>query len=188
MNEEKELTIEEMKSLVSLATLLPALLDKISSISRDLEELKSSFNDLKRKYNENTILLNGYKDSVDNLISKQPDLKSIKKDLKNINQMLLNFGLELNLGLPSFDSSIPKHSSKPQKIETPKDENDDKAKEIVDKILENSGGNKNRVLTLIDIKKEYKVDDAIAEKVIKIFEKRNMYDSKIHLLTFPKKK
>ena len=110
MPEEKELTIEEMKSLVSLATLLPALLDKISAISRDVAELKTSFTEIKTKFNTNTNTVAGYKQSVDALIEKQPDIKPILADLEVIKQALMKLEMGLNVGTPVSEQQ-PKKTS-----------------------------------------------------------------------------
>lgn len=187
MSEEKELTIEEMKSLVSLATLLPALLDKIAAISKDVAELKASFADIKGKYNSNTEAIIGYKDSVDELIKKQPDIEPIKKELEIIKQALMKIELGLNLGTTVTESASKKSSSKSPVKEKPKDKDKDKVEEIVDKILADHRGRKTRVLTLIDVKNGFKVDDIIAAKVLKWFEDHKMYDIKMHMLTFPKR-
>lgn len=186
MPEEKELTIEEMKSLVSLATLLPALLDKIATISKDVAELKASFVDIKGKYNANTTAIIGYKDSVDNLIKTQPDIEPISKELETIKQALLKIELGLSIGSATESSTKKPSSTKPVKKEKPKDEDKDKVEEIVDKILADHRGRKTRMLTLIDVKNGFKVDDIIAVKVLKWFEDRNMYNTKMHMLTFPK--
>ena len=63
----------------------------------------------------------------------------------------------------------------------------EKVEEIVDKILADHRGRKTRMLTLIDIKNGFKVDDVIAVKVLKWFEDHKMYNSKMHMLTFPKR-
>lgn len=188
MPEEKELTIEEMKSLVSLATLLPALLDKISAISRDVAELKTSFTEIKTKFNTNTNAVAGYKQSVDALIEKQPDIKPILADLEVIKQALVKLDMGLNVGTPVSEQQ-PKKTSGPKtpKKEKPTDEDKDKVEEIVDKILADHRGRKTRMLTLIDIKNGFKVDDVIAVKVLKWFEDHNMYNAKMHMLTFPKR-
>lgn len=187
MPEEKELTIEEMKSLVSLATLLPALLDKIATISKDVAELKTSFIDIKGKYNANTIAIMDYKDSVDNLIKTQPNIEPIQKELETIKQVLLKIELGLSIGSTTEPSTKKSSSSKPVKKEKPNDEDRDKVEEIVDKILANHRGRKTRMLTSIDVKNGFKVDDVIADKVLKWFEDRKMYNTKMHMLTFPKR-
>jgi len=187
MKNKKELTIEEMKSLVSLATLLPTLLDKIATISKDVAELKASFIDIKGKYNANTTAIIGYKDSVDNLIKTQPDIEPIQKELETIKQALLKIELGLSIGSTTESSTKKPSSTKPVKKEKPKDEDKDKVEEIVDKILADHRGRKTRMLTLIDVKNGFKVDDIIAVKVLKWFEDRNMYNAKMHMLTFPKR-
>ena len=188
MPEEKELTIEEMKSLVSLATLLPALLDKIAAINKDVADLKTSFLEIKTKFNTNTNAVVGYKQSVDNLIEKQPDLKPILADLEVIKQSLLKLEMGLNVGTPVSEQQ-PKKTVAPKnpKKETAIDGDKEKVETIVDKILADHRGRKTRMLTLIDIKNGFKVDDVIAVKVLKWFEDRKMYNSKMHMLTFPKR-
>lgn len=190
--EEKELTLEEMKSLVSLATLLPALLEKISAINKDLLDLKNSFNDIKQKFNTNTGIVSEYKKSVDELIKKQPDIKSIESDLKVIKQALIKSNSSAVL---SNDDAAPAPQKKKAptvaevkpKADTAKDEDKDKVLEIVDKILANHRGRKTRVLTAINIKNGFQADDVIAAKVLKWFEDRKMYNTKLHMLTFPKR-
>lgn len=188
MPEEKELTIEEMKSLVSLATLLPALLDKIAAINKDVADLKTSFLEIKTKFNTNTNAVAGYKQSVDNLIEKQPDLKPILADLEVIKQSLLKLEMSLNVGAPVSEQQ-PKKATSPKNSKKEKEVDGDKEKveEIVDKILADHRGRKTRMLTLIDIKNGFKVDDVIAVKVLKWFEDHKMYNSKMHMLTFPKR-
>ena len=187
--EEKELTLEEMKSLVSLATLLPALLEKISAINKDVGELKASFNDIKIKFTANANVISGYKESVDELIKKQPDFKQFEKDLDAIKTKLdllspLDKAEKNNLDLNEKKTiSASKILLKKQK---PVDEDREKVIEIVDKILASRRGRKTRVLTTVDIKTGFKVDDVIAVKVIKWFQDNKMYNDKLHLLTFPK--
>lgn len=186
--EEKELSLEEMKSLVSLATLLPALLEKISSINKDLADLKTSFNDIKQKFNVNTNIVSQYKESVDELIKKQPDIKLIENDLNAIKQALV----KINSSTVS-ETISPQKKKAPTVVETKpkgaqtKDEDKDKVLEIVDKILANHRGRKTRVLTAINIKNGFQVDDVMAAKVLKWFEDRKMYNTKLHMLTFPKR-
>ncbi len=187
--EEKELTLEEMKSLVSLVTLLPALLEKISSINKDLSDLKTSFNDIKQKFNTNTKVVSDYKESVDELIKKQPDIKLIENDLNAIKQALV----KINSSTVSETIPSPQKKKAPTVVETKpkaaqtKDEDKDKVLEIVDKILANHRGRKTRVLTAINIKNGFQVDDVMAAKVLKWFEDRKMYNTKLHMLTFPKR-
>lgn len=187
MSEEKELTIEEMKSLVSLATLLPALLEKIAAINKDVAELKTSFIDIKSKYNNNTAAVIAYKESVDALINNKLDADSIGDRLKAIEETLnkIESGMTIK---PSPSEPIIKEepAPKPAKTVKPRDPDQDKIEEIVDKILEARGGRKTRVLTDVNIKKGFNVDDALAEKVLKWFENHKMYNPKLHMLTFPK--
>ena len=128
-----------------------------------------------------------YKDSVDNLIKTQPNIEPIQKDLETIKQALLKIELGLNIGSTTEPSTKKSSSSKPVKKEKPKDDDRDKVEEIVDKILANHRGRKTRMLTLIDVKNGFRVDDVIADKVLKWFEDRKMYNAKMHMLTFPKR-
>ena len=197
MAEEKELTVEEMKSLVSVATLLPALLDKIAAISKEVDELKASFTDIKSKYNASTNAVMSYKEAVDNLTKNQPDIKAaIKPDLDAIKQTLARIEWRMGMdGQPVEIHQIPDNKPSPtssSKKEKPKaeekDDETDEVEEIVDKILTGHRGRKTRTLTLVDIKTGFRVDEEVASKVLKWFENHKMYDSKLHLLTFPKRK
>ena len=193
MAEEKELTVEEMKSLVSVATLLPALLDKIAAISKEVDELKASFTDIKSKYNASTNAVISYKEAVDNLTKNQPDIKAaIKPDLDAIKQTLARIEWRMGMdGQPVEIHQIPDNKPSPSsssKKEKPKDEEKDKVKEIVNRILEDRGGRKSRTLTLVDVKTWFRVDEEVASKVLKWFEDNKMYNPKLCLLTFPKRK
>ncbi len=197
MAEEKELTVEEMKSLVSVATLLPALLDKIAAISKEVDELKASFTDIKSKYNASTNAVMSYKQAVDDLTKNQPDIKAaIKPDLDAIKQTLAKIEWRMGMdGQPVEIHQIPDNKPTPSsssKKEKPKveekDDETDEVEEIVDKILAGHRGRKTRTLTLVDIKTGFRVDEEVASKVLKWFENHKMYNSKLHLLTFPKRK
>ena len=188
MPEEKELTIEEMKSLVSLATLLPALLEKISSINKDVAELKASFNEIKTKFNTNTQTVIDYKESVDKLIDSQPNIEQLNKNIETIN---VGISTLLKLSVPSLAEPVeqkPVAPKSPEKgVKKEKDEDKDKVIEIVDRILADHKGRKTRMITTVDIKKGFKVDDIVAAKVLKWLEDKKMYSSKTHILTFPKR-
>ncbi len=188
MPEEKELTIEEMRSLVSLATLLPALLDKIAAINNEINALKASFTEIKTKFNTNTTAVIEYKAAVEKLIEKQPDIKPLEADLEIIKQAVLSINIKPN-DTQTAEQPAPKKKTppKPQKIDMVVDEDKDKVEEVVDRILAEHKGRKTRVLTLIDIKNGFRVDDVIAAKVIKWFEDHKMYNSKMRILTFPKR-
>ena len=188
MPDEKELTIEEMKSLVSLSTLLPALLDKISAISKDISDLKSSFTDIKIKFNTNATAVGEYKASVDELIQKQPDFSALQKEIEDIKNSLGIIKTDLNMKTEIAQAKpTPAATPKKEKSKKEKDKDGDKVEEIVDRILAMHGGRKIRLLTLIDIKNGFKVDEEMAAKVIKWFEDRKMYNSKTRTLTFPKR-
>ena len=194
MPEEKELTIEEMKSLVSLASLLPALLEKISQINKDLFELKTSFTEIKTKFNNNTNAVLEYKGSVDELIKKQPDLKPVIEKIDQIQQDLLDLSnkFETSKNIKKISEEKKNNNKdKPSEVLKPKkpeeDPDKEKVEEVIDKILGTSRGRKTRVLTAIDIKTGFKVDDVIAAKVIKWFTDKKMYNPKMRMLTFPKK-
>ena len=190
MQEEKELTIEEMKSLVSLATLLPALLEKISIINKDIADLKSSFAEIKVKFNNNAKVVDEYKKAVDSLVEKQPNIKPIQDDLNFIKQVLMN-RIDLMVGKEKPENEKTTKKS-PTSIDgankaKAKDPDKDKVEEIVDRILAEHKGRKTRMLTVLDIKNGFRVDDVIAAKVLKWFEDHKMYNAKMRMLTFPKR-
>lgn len=192
MPDEKELTIEEMKSLVSLSTLLPALLDKIAAINKEVTDLKTLFVDLGNKFNNNTKAIVEYKKSVDELIEKQPNIKKMETDIASIKQTLdkLNAGVSTSVATSEAASKIVDDLLKSEKKEKTKSmaKEDDKVLEVVDKILADQKGRKTRLLTLVDVKNGFKVDDETAQKVLDWFENNKMYDPKIRMLTFPKKR
>ena len=192
MPDEKELTIEEMKSLVSLSTLLPALLDKIAAINKEVNDLKTLFVDLGSKFNNNTKAVVEYKKSVDELIEKQPNIKKMETDIASIKQTLdkLNAGVSTSVATSEAASKIVDDLLKSEKKEKTKSKakEDDKVLEVVDKILADQKGRKTRLLTLVDVKNGFKVDDETAQKVLDWFENNKMYDPKIRMLTFPKKR
>ena len=186
MSEEKELTIEEMRSLISLATLLPKLLHEIETINNNINDLKVSFNGIKNKYNENTNLLNKYRDDVNTAINKEVDIKPLLDKLELLNKEVVDIKNKLATNNTSGEVKKNKNSTPVPGIE-PKVEDKDKVAEIVDKILADHQGRKIRMLTIVDIKKGFNVDDLIAAKVLQWFEKKGMYNRDKHQLKFPKR-
>ena len=183
--EEKELSIEEMRSLVALSTLLPALLNKIESINKRVDTLVDSFT---KKFSENVTAMEAYKRSVDDLIKKQADLDRIYGELSEIKKALSDKKEEPKKPEPVVvptkkPASTPKQ---PKKDDTATKEKDEMLK-IVDKILGDDGGRRTRTLTSVQVKKGFKVDDEKANKVLDWLTKNKMYDPKSHILTFPKK-
>ena len=181
MNEDKELTIEEMRSLVTLSTLLPALLDKIASIDKQVGELKSSFNDIKNKFNNNTTAVIEYKRSIDELLQNQNQTKNVESELNTIKEALMR--IEASLSFNNTDAPKPAHKkSQPKQLDQPSDE----VINIVDKILADQKGRRTRTLTKVNIKTGFKCSDEVAAEVLDWLEKKKMYNTKTHILTFPK--
>lgn len=181
MEEENKLTVEEMRSLISISTLLPALLDKIISIHKDIEELKKEFKDMKDKFNKNTSAVLSYKDEVDDMIKKN----NIKSELDDIKLNILKIeNSVLNITKSSIEN---KSDDKTKIVSEEKEEDDDEIKSMADKILMDHKGRKSRLLTVIDIKKAFKVDDKKAREVIQYFIDKKMYDEQMRILKFPKK-
>ena len=198
MTEEKELTIEEMKSLVTLSTLLPALLSKIESIEKQINELKSSFVNIATKFSDNAKVVESYKKSVDELIDGQADAGKILSDLEVI-KTIVKTNAAMNIANTTLaveekpKKATPAQQTQPAPKPTKKKEeqalkkkSNDKVIEIVDKILADRRGRKMRALTNIDVKKGFKCDDETADAVLKWLEKNGMYSSKTHTLTYPK--
>jgi|GEM_PF-2927236 len=188
MADENELTVEEMKSLVSLATLLPALLEKIAAINRDVTDLRNRFADLGVKFNTNTKAILEYKQEVEQLMEAQPNLKPIEEELKVIKASLLRIDATFNgapLAVPQAETPVEK--PKKAKKEKPADPDEERVQEIVKDILDGHRGRKRRSLTLIDVKVGFRVEDSIAEKVLNHFENKKLYNRETHILTFPKR-
>ena len=189
MLEEKELTIEEMKSLVSIATILPPLLAKIEQIEKSIKDLKTSFDKFIGVYNANTTAIAQHKESVDDLIKNQLDPEDFKTEIESIKNVLAGLVVSMPLNKVSQNKPItPAPTKKVQKKEEPKQTKlDEESAKIVDMILAEHRGRKTRTLTTINIKQFSKCDDETAETVLKWLEENKMYNPKTHILTFPKR-
>ena len=175
--EKKELSIEEMKNLISLAALLPSLLDKIETINNRVNKLTTETNNLINHYNENAKLVNSYKESVDELINNMVNAKEIKKELDDIKTILLQNNTVNNVEV--------KETKKTPKV---KNKEDEEVMRIVDLILDD-GGRKRKVrkLTFNDVKNGFKADDKTAQKVLDYLAKKKYYDPVNETLMFPKR-
>ena len=186
MLEEKELTVEEMKTLASVATWLPTLLERINSINKQVEGLKTAFAELANKYNDNTKAFIAYKNDVDDLIKNQISTKELQEELNTLKNSLVR--IEASLSLTASEKPIKKESPKAVKKEEKKDDEDkDEVQDIVQKILDSHRGRKTRLLTLINVKQGFKCNDEVAQKVLDWLEKNKMYNPKTKTLTFPKR-
>ena len=187
MTNEKELTLEEMKELVSVANVLPALLDKIDMIVKRISELNTTFNDMRSKYSDNTKILNTYLDKVNALLEKQVDSQAVSRKLNDINTSLTNLdgqitALKLDTGvLLQAKASVAMENKKIKKTY------DEEVVNIADRLLGESRGRKTRTLTMVGIKKGFGCSEEVAEKVLKLLEARKYYNPIDHILTFPKK-
>ncbi len=208
--EEKELTVEEMRRLISLDTLLPDILNKIKEIENSVNALAERSKKLTEAFNQNVETIKKYKTSVDNLASKQVDSKELQQDLKNIKEAIARIEMAIAI---SDTSQNPKPTKKDAKQPTQKTvlENKDeskvvekakeeakansfqsKSKEELDaidygtRILASSRGRKTRTLTLINVKKAFDIDDEGAQKVLDWLESKKVYNPKTHILTFKK--
>ena len=160
MENEKQLTLEEMKSLVSVSTILPALLDKIDKINTDLNALNKKFNDMAVKFNENTNAIVKYKTSVDNFIEEQQEGKefnSLKKDFVALKNEVIKTQESLNKLVIKFVGK--------EKESEPEVSEKDKIKNYAEILLTEDKGHRTRTLTKINGKKAFKVDDDVAETV-----------------------
>ena len=207
--EKKELTIEEMRALISLDTLLPGLLNKIEEIEAKVKTLSGHITTLIGKFNDNVAQVEKYKQSVDSLIKKQLDAKEIENQLKQIKSSIAR--IEMTNSVPEITpSSKPINQAKKQSAkkvaedketknekektkEEPKVESyQSKSKDELDaidygtRLLANSRGRKTRTLTLVDVKKAFSIADASAQKVLDWLESKKVYNPKTHILTFKK--
>ena len=123
--EKKELTIEEMRALISLDTLLPGLLNKIEEIETKVKTLSGHITTLVGKFNDNVAQVEKYKQSVDSLIKKQLDAKEINEQLKSIKSSIAR--IEMTNSVPEITpNSKPISQPKKQSAKKATDEKDKK--------------------------------------------------------------
>ena len=207
--EKKELTIEEMRALISLDTLLPGLLNKIEEIEAKVKTLSGHITTLVGKFNDNVAQVEKYKQSVDSLIKKQLDAKEINEQLKSIKSSIAR--IEMTNSVPEItpnakpvsqpkrqsakkatdekDTKIEKEKAKEEpKVESyqTKSKNELDAIDYGTRLLASSRGRKTRTLTLVDVKKAFSIEDAGAQKVLDWLESKKVYNPKTHILTFKK--
>ena len=178
--------------LVSLSTLLPPLLDKITSIEKQIGDLKISFLEMKEKFTTNTNAVINYKESVDKLLNAQVDAKSVMKDLDIIKESVLKIEM-VGGSAKDIKNATSKTSNKQSASKKPEKEEkdilegiDEKTFGVIDAIISSGSERKSRLLTLIDVKRGFKADEKTAEAALKWLEKNKMYNPKTHVLTFPK--
>lgn len=214
-DEEKELTIEEMRRLISVDALLPDLLNKIKEIENKITTLNSYIDNLIKATSKSSENLVKYKDSVDNSFKKQISTHDLYEELNAIKEAVAR--IEAANSISSDVNPKPKQAKKEQKQpaqqktvldnpekkveqvtakkikEEPKVESyQNKSKEDLDavdfgtKILASSRGRKTRTLTIVDVKKAFSIDDNAAQKVLDWLESKKVYNPKTHILTFKK--
>ena len=176
MSEEKEITLEEMKQLVALQSLLPALLDKIEAIEKKVDALKVSQAKLIEKYNENSNAIETYKESVDKILSSQVDLKDLDTTVNEIRNRIF-----------AIEDSLKEKKEPKAKKEEKKETRSEEVIEICDKILSGHRGRKERRLTLKDLTDGFNCSEEVGNQVLKWFEEKKMYNPKTSKLTFPKR-
>ena len=188
MPEEKELTIEEMRALIQVTTLLPKLTDVIDKINKDIHELKDSFEGIKSKFRDNALVVQSYQDKVDGFIENQE-----QHNKKTIG--LLESIVKMLTALPDLSSSTAEKTvdnTKKEKDAKKKDKNSEekeKVKEIAERILSSRGGQRDgRQLTIRDIKDGFHADDVLAAAVIQYLTDKGYYNKETRWLTYPKKK
>ena len=188
MAEETELTLEEMKALISVANILPALLDKIDNINKKIDGLEKSFEVIKGYYKHNTEVVEEHLDKVKELLEDQVDSRRIINELIAINQSITD--IEERLKVKEEEQVVVKEEEAPKakrgskKVEKSYDE---EVVEIADKIVSSHRGRKTRLLTIQNVKQGFHCDEEKAKKVLKLLENRNLYDPESHILTFPKR-
>ena len=137
MPEEKEqineLSIEQMKELISVAALLPPLINKINAIDNTLQHLVKTQETLSQGVISILKQYEGYKDEVEELTSKivtKNDLENINDEINNIKSLLSS--LQLSNEKPEEKIEKPKPKRK-KKVES----DDEKVNRLVESIIKN---------------------------------------------------
>lgn len=199
--EKEELTIEEMKSAVSMAAVLPALLKEINEINEALVKLSNEFKEMKTKFNDNTKAVIAYKEEVENFENNLPDFESIEKKISAIQTSLFLVQSHYQEPTPVKTTRPIKEQPKEQekkptpqsapkaekKVDVKKEMEKEEINRIIDEILRGHRGRKTRLLTSVQIKQGFRCSDEMAERVLKSLEDKKMYNPKNHTLTFPKR-
>lgn len=188
---EKELTIEEMKELISLHNVLPALLQKIEKIELRVDKLQSSFAEFARRYSDNVGQIEKYKEAVEELTKGQVDSKYLKNELAAIKEAVLKGNVAPVKGPVMQKVKKPEPAPTPviknvpekKEAEPKKDKDEEKLLKTVDEVLNSANGRRKMPLTIITVKKRYRVSEEMAKKVLEFFEKKKMYNPKTRELT-----
>ena len=189
MAEEKELTIEEMKTLISVTKILPILLDKISELEKKINDFSSSFGEIKEKVLNNAKLITSFENSVNEFNKTQIDSNTISEELSQIKEALLRIETSSTKPLnTSVVDNTPKAEPAPKKVDK-KSKEDEKVDKVIDALLTEKRANKNhRPLRKDDIVKGMGYSVAVADKVLTKLEKMGLYNPKLNVMTFPKSK
>ena len=83
MPDEKELSIEEIKMLISIESLLPALLNKIETIDKRIDNLVA-------KINDNVKIVNEYKKAVKTAMDGQVTQNEFNGKIRELTKALVN--------------------------------------------------------------------------------------------------
>ena len=182
MEEKEELTVEEMKDLISVAKVLPEILNEIEQIKISFSLFKQS---LTEKFTENSKIVEEYIKQVNQYSEKVDKFLLASEEIKKSFDKKMAETLKLNI---KDQAPIVKQPViQPKKEETKKKEKDpekEKIKEYGLKLLEEKKGRSFRMLTLINVKQAFHIDDETAQKVLDYLKARGVYNPYSKRLTF----
>ena len=182
MEEKEELSVEEMKDLISVAKVLPEIL-------KEIEQIKASFSlfqqSLSEKFTANSKTIEEYIKQVNEFSAKIENLIASNEEVKKGLEKKLAETLKKNIkeAVPLVKPT-PIQPPKEDQKKKEKDPEKEKIKEYGLKLLEEKKGRSFRMLTLINVKQAFHIDDETAQKVLDYLKARGVYNPDSKRLTF----
>ena len=188
MPDEKELTIEEIKMLISIESLLPALLNKIETIDKRIDNLVE-------KINDNVKIVNEYKKAVKTAMDGQVTQNEFNGKIRELTKAIENLEKALNTKVSLkqkmiSESALIASTPEPQQAikREPKKTGprfDARITDMADGLLQDTDGTRTRrKLTLDNVVKRYKCTEEEAQEVLKYLEYIGSYNSQKSTLYF----
>lgn len=171
-----------MKDLISVAKVLPEILNEIEQIKISFSLFKQS---LIEKFTENSKIVENYIKQVNQYSEKVDKFLIVSEEIKKSFDKKMAETLKQNIKEQA--TIIKQQAAQPKKEEAKKKEKDpekEKIKEYGLKLLEEKKGRSFRMLTLINVKQAFHIDDETAQKVLDYLKARGVYNPDSKRLTF----